>query len=163
MKQTLKKNPSRSFFGIGLSSILIIFVLLCLMVFAMLSLVSAGADWRLENRLISRTSAYYEACAGADSLLEEMDRQLEQLYLEDPDSYGDRALSYLETLAGETADQGDVLSFSFVKTIDEGKYLSVTVSVPRSPAPGGTYYQIQSWSTGSSQAWEPDEHLNVLE
>ena len=70
MKDAMKKKSSPSFFGIGLSSILIIFVLLCLMVFAMLSLVSARAGRRLEDRLFGRASAYYEACARADSLLE---------------------------------------------------------------------------------------------
>ena len=50
-----KKRPMA--FNIGTSSILIVFVLLCLATFAALSLVSANADYRLSTALAERTTA----------------------------------------------------------------------------------------------------------
>lgn len=47
--------------GVGSASVLIIFVLLCLTVFATLSLVSAQADLRLAERAAETTAAWYEA------------------------------------------------------------------------------------------------------
>ena len=163
MKDAMKKKSSPSFFGIGLSSILIIFVLLCLMVFAMLSLVSARAGRRLEDRLFGRASAYYEACARADSLLEEVDRGLDERYRAEPDSYADSASAFLGTLSGRTEDLGDALSFSFTESVDETQYLSVTVEIPKEPPAGERYYRITAWVTAPAEAWEPDEHLNVLD
>lgn len=62
----MKKRPS---FGlnIGLSSILVIIVILCLVCFAGLSVASANADYQLSSKLANRTSAYYEASSMAYS------------------------------------------------------------------------------------------------
>ena len=59
----------RSSFGlnIGLSSILVIIVILCLVCFAGLSVASANADYQLSSKLSTRTSAYYEASSMAYS------------------------------------------------------------------------------------------------
>lgn len=48
--------------NIGFSSILVIFVILCLVSFATLSVVSANADYKLSAKLADRTTAYYTAC-----------------------------------------------------------------------------------------------------
>lgn len=57
----------RSSFGlnIGLSSILVIIVILCLVCFAGLSVASANADYQLSSKLSNRASAYYDAAAKA--------------------------------------------------------------------------------------------------
>ncbi len=47
----------------GISSILVIVVILCLVCFAGLSVASANADRQLSDKLSSRTSAYYAACS----------------------------------------------------------------------------------------------------
>ncbi len=51
---------------VGISSILLIVVILSLVCFAGLSMVSAGADYRLSQKLASRTTAYYNALSGAN-------------------------------------------------------------------------------------------------
>ena len=48
--------------NIGSASILLVFVILCLVSFAVLSIVSANADSRLSTRVLERTTAYYDAC-----------------------------------------------------------------------------------------------------
>ena len=48
--------------NIGFSFILVIFVILCLVSFATLSVVSANADYKLSTKLADRTTAYYTAC-----------------------------------------------------------------------------------------------------
>ena len=52
--------------NIGSASILLVFVILCLVSFAVLSIVSANADSRLSTRVLERTTAYYDACNQAD-------------------------------------------------------------------------------------------------
>ena len=46
--------------NIGSASILLVFVILCLVSFAVLSIVSANADSRLSTRVLERTTAYYD-------------------------------------------------------------------------------------------------------
>ncbi len=167
MKQTSSNKNTISGLGVGTSSILMIFVLLCLVVFAVLSFVSANADWKLNDKLAKRTSAYYEACEKAQDFLEEIDSRLDKLYMENPsmDQYTSACRSYLETIAGHTSleSDSDRFSFYFTETLSDEQYLAVTISIPFSPVPGGHYYKITAWQTKASQAWDPDTHLNVLE
>lgn len=63
--------------GVGSASVLIIFVLLCLTVFATLSLVSAQADLRLAERAAETTAAWYEADGRAAEFLCALDQAFE--------------------------------------------------------------------------------------
>ncbi len=51
--------------NIGASSILVIIVILTLVCFAGISLASANADYQLCQKLVKRTTAYYEATSAA--------------------------------------------------------------------------------------------------
>ena len=55
--------------NIGLSSILLIFVVLCLVSFSILSIVSANADKKLSLKVLNRSIAYYNACNEAETTL----------------------------------------------------------------------------------------------
>ena len=66
--------------GVGTSSILLIFVLLCMITFAVLSLVSARSDYRLSQKNAEHTRDYYEAENKANDILLTIDQCLEEQY-----------------------------------------------------------------------------------
>lgn len=66
--------------NVGSSSLLMIFVVLCLISFAALSIVSANADKKLSEKMLTRTTAYYEACNSAEESLAAVDRVLLEQY-----------------------------------------------------------------------------------
>ena len=59
--------------NIGSASILLVFVILCLVSFAVLSIVSANADSKLSARVLERTTAYYAACNQAEEQIASLD------------------------------------------------------------------------------------------
>ena len=65
---------------IGVSSLLLIFLSLCLIIFAVLSLVSARADLSLSENMARRTRIYYEAESSAADLLSSLDEALVSHY-----------------------------------------------------------------------------------
>lgn len=66
----MAKQEIRSSVNIGSSSLVLIFIVLCLGTFGLLSLASAGNDLELARRNAAAVSGYYEADAkGADFLL----------------------------------------------------------------------------------------------
>ena len=73
------RKKKRMGLNIGTSSILLVFVLLCMVTFAALSYVSANADYKLSRSLADRTSAYYDAVNSAEEALALLDEQLAQL------------------------------------------------------------------------------------
>ena len=71
IKETQKKEP-RAGMSIGVSSILVIFIIICLVTFSVMSLVSARADYTLSKKIADRNRAYYSATSRAQIKLREM-------------------------------------------------------------------------------------------
>ena len=63
--------------GSGASTLVMIFVLLCLVIFACLTLVTASGDSRLSRKLADRTTEYYAACNLAEEKLADIRRELQ--------------------------------------------------------------------------------------
>lgn len=55
--------------NIGISSLIVTFIVLCLVVFAVLSLASADNDYKNSRKLADHREAYYEACNTSEDIL----------------------------------------------------------------------------------------------
>ena len=83
MRKQSEKAPA-PFFNIGASSLLVIFLILCLVTFAILTLTSAKSDADFAEKLAHHKTNYYAACNTAESTLDEIDAVLAdawQLYI----------------------------------------------------------------------------------
>lgn len=69
----------RTVMNTGTVSLIMIFAVLALVTFALLSCSSASAQWRLAQKMADRTSVYYEAERQAAQILEQLDVWQEQL------------------------------------------------------------------------------------
>lgn len=65
------KQKNRSVINIGTTSLVLIFAVLALVIFALLSYASAGAQWKLAEKMAERTTTYY----GAEQQAVEMAQQ----------------------------------------------------------------------------------------
>ena len=75
----MRKQPEKAptpFFNIGASSLLVIFLILCLVTFAILTLTSAKSDEDFAEKLANRKTTSYAACNTAESTLDEIDAVL---------------------------------------------------------------------------------------
>lgn len=75
MRKQSEKAPA-PFFNIGASSLLVIFLILCLVTFAILTLTSAKSDADFSEKLAHHKTNYYAACNTAESTLDEIDAVL---------------------------------------------------------------------------------------
>lgn len=117
--------------NIGSASILLVFVILCLVSFAVLSIVSANADSKLSRRVLERTTAYYDACNQAEQSLAAMDKTLRRVY-ESSDSED----SYFASVG-----RGK----SYVIPISDLQSLQVTIEILYPRSDEDTFYQITAW------------------
>ena len=117
---------------VGGSSLLVIFAVLCLTVFAMLTLSTARADDRLADASVEAVSAYYRADAEAESVLSRL-------------------------RSGQVPDgvavSGDL--FTYTCAISDTRALQVKVRVD------GSRYTILRWQEESTAAWNPETELDV--
>lgn len=74
------KQKKDTFINIGFSSIIMVFIMICLVTFATLSVLTAHSDYRLSQKVADKTTAYYAADAIARDTLAKIDNQLYQFY-----------------------------------------------------------------------------------
>lgn len=154
----MKKKTSRPLLTTGTSTLLLIFVSLCLLTFAVLSFLSARADQNLSRKTAERTSAYYEACNQAEDRLGETDRMLEKLWQETANekAYFQAVRETFEDM--DFDEESRMLSFSVPLT--DTQVLTVTLKL-RTPESGSTFYTISGWKTANTAGWTADTRQNV--
>ena len=154
----MKKKTSRPLLTTGTSTLLLIFVSLCLLTFAVLSFLSARADQNLSRKTAERTSAYYEACNQAEDRLGETDQMLEKLWQETANkkAYFQAVRETFEDM--DFDEESRMLSFSVPLT--DTQVLTVTLKL-RTPESGSTFYTINGWKTINTTGWTADTRQNV--
>ena len=146
---------------IGVSSLLLIFLSLCLIIFAVLSLVSARADLSLSENMARRTRIYYEAESSAADLLSSLDEALVSHYQDSKDEE-----IYFSSLSSDLPREENQLrldgtSLSFAIPIDEEQQLFVQLELFYPEQPSDTFYAIKSWKVENLRDWTPDTRQNV--
>ena len=124
------KNPAPM---VGGSSLLVIFAVLCLTVFAMLSLTQAQADRRLGQNSWSAVTGYYQADCQAQEILSRL-------------RAGERPQGVTEE--GENV-------FSYACPISDAQTLEVRVRL------AGEGYEILCWQAEFTADWQADEDLDL--
>ncbi len=128
MEQKKKFSPP----AVGGISLLVVFAVLCLTVFALLSLTTVQADVRLADASVQAVEDYYAADCAAQAILARL-------------RAGERV--------PEVTEKGGVCSYTC--PISETQQLEVEVRVE------GTEYTVLRWQAAASQEWVSDESLSL--
>ena len=168
MRKQSEKAPA-PFFNIGASSLLVIFLILCLVTFAILTLTSAKSDADFAEKLAHHKTNYYAACNTAESTLDEIDAVLADAW-----QLSDTAAVFTEIetrLTALNSREQLQLSMNFTQSeptisyavaIDDKQNLCVTLTLTAAPAKGEAYYRISQWQVQSSGEWNGDQTLNLM-
>ena len=132
-----KRGTSGPPAAVGGSSLLVIFAVLCLTVFALLTLSTAAADSRLSQDAADAVEAYYQA-----------DSQAEALWARLRD--GEQPEEVTETME----DAGSTL-YKYTVPISQEQELQVCLRLK-----DGTWTVVQ-WQAVSTADWQADEDLTV--
>lgn len=164
----MKKDKNQSSFtAIGSSSLLVVFLVLCLATFAILSLSSAKSDYSFTERLAKHKSDYYKAssqaeytAAAIDSLLENTYKSKSMTQEEYLDALNPVLLTY-EAVPLSYSTQDNVPVISYQIPVDDRQILLVELKVTN-PKESSNYYEVQTWKITSSQEWKSDDTLNLM-
>jgi hypothetical protein len=158
-------TKQRIHFGLGITSILVIFVILCIVTFSVLSYVSAKADSSLSSKVSENTADYYNACSRANEKLAVIDEKLSSI----ADAYGNQAAYFAAAEEYFASDPSYQQSYSkenlavvFTEDLSASQVLHVTVQILY---PGGSnpwYYKITGWETENVAEWNPDNSVHVI-
>lgn len=129
--------------NVGSATLVMLFSVLCLTIFAVLSVVTAGNAWTLAEKSADAVTTYYEADCLAVELLDEI------------------TASYQGTFVVPSGCTGDITEVDGEKrlnywvSIDENQWLWVQV-YDQDGTP-----QVARWEVQLSGDWESDQSLNV--
>ena len=130
--------------GIGSASIVLVFAVLCLAIFAVISLVPAMTEQTLIERELSLVNSFY----AADTLAEKV---LAEIIVADEIPTSVRGIDVFADWDWEL--MAEVVSFS--TPVTDTRELSVTVKI------GDDSYEILAWHMVDIGLWEIDDFLNV--
>ena len=178
----MKRNKQQStFVNIGSSSLLIVFLVLCLTTFAILSLSSAQSDYSFSKRSAEHKTEYYEASSRAEMILGEIDQILaetaEQINAAQKNAVQEKADSELASfelaaaarLDGKEIDniplsctgteEGTVISYQVPSGAKQALNVSLLIT---NDSEHENYYKIQAWQLISTSDWNADNSLNLI-
>jgi len=143
--------------NIGLTSLILIFIILCLAIFSLLSLSSARGDQSLAVRSAQAVTEYYRADAQGEKWLKQADAILHK------ETIGVMSQDEIKTLAGNVA-------LELGCNVDEKTgYISTDISMERGQAlhidlaltGNENRYEVKSWYVYDSGNYEIDDSMPV--
>lgn len=150
--------------NIGSVSLLMVFIILCLVTFATLSLSSAAGDYKYSKDTAGHNTEYYNACNEAERKLKEIDGILGNAYRNRSGDYYADAAVLLNTVEGITLDlTSDEPILTFEEKINEDKALKIVLTLNKSDNLSGGFYRITSWQEVSTAGWEGNDRLKLIE
>lgn len=154
----MQHSPQKSIISTGTASIVLIFVMLCLLTFSVLSLVSAQANLRLSQKSADRTTAYYAAENEANEVLLSLLKIMQRYENEDTaDAFYQHVRSDAEAGCGVTFSSDQTVSYTV--PLGDRHVLFVSLTITYDPVTQASGYQIDSWNTISQYEWDSDQPL----
>ena len=163
------KKKSFPVTNIGSVSLMMIFIVLCMVTFAALSLSEATSDYRYSKKMADRTSEYYAASDQAEELLARIDSALAESYVQSlasaagTDSYYELAS---QALAGLDAIETDFTvrepSATYQIPVNDSQALQVELALPAPSGDSDSLYRITSWQEVNTSKWEGNTKLKLI-
>lgn len=161
-----KQKEKRSFTNFGFSTILLFFVMVCVVIFSVLSFVTAHSDYNLSKKAADKTAAYYSAQVLAAETLTAID-----LLLLDGYETAANQTDYFHLLAellppyGTFSENADGIWFTFSEPITETQSLSVVLHLLYPENETDVFYEILEWSSNyiETESTIEDEPLHLFQ
>lgn len=149
--------------NIGSVSLLMTFIILCLVTFSTLSLSHSASEYRYSLKLAEHNQAYYAASAKASVTLAKIDAILNEAYKDNRAGYCGEVAEKLAQLGNVATDfSGDVWTVSFTTPVDDAQALQVVLTLNQPEDSAGGYYKITSWRESNARVWKGDDSLHLI-
>lgn len=178
------KDKQQSYFvNIGSSSLLVIFLILCLVTFAILSLSSARSDYSFSEKMASHKQEYYKASERAEIVVSEIDEILYNISNENDLTGQSKLISKSDSSEGiseyltavsaalsevqieeiplqlEQLQTDGMVSFQVPAGEDQALLVELRITDYREHL---NYYEIKTWKIINTGSWEEEEPLNLM-
>ena len=131
-------------FNIGTASILTVFVILCMVTFATLSLLSARKDLDFTKQVAQNNTAYYEAANAATEQIAQIDKELSA-------AFQNGTFDAVQPQISLSID------------IDRDHILAVELTTHAPTEENPSFYEITKFQKVLTKEWAGDDSLNLMQ
>ena len=161
-----QKKFDTGFSNFGFSTILLAFVMICIVTLSAVSLLTANSDYKLSKKVAEKNTDYYEAEAKAYLILEEIDMQLSLSYQTSENETGyyrncENRLSNLGYGTYTAVDTGH--TYSYTVPVADKQNLIVILNIHYPTNDNETFYQILSWQSKYETTMHEEEPLDLFQ
>ena len=145
-KREHKKAPGFSNFGF--STILLAFVMICIVTISALSLLTANSDYKLSQKVAEKNTSYFDAEKKAYKALAEVDSILALAYKNSrgTNSYYQEVESAFKNLSYGSYDTNEKI-FTYEISISENQSLEVSLRIQYPQYKDESFYEIKTWKS----------------
>lgn len=162
------KKKSFPITNIGTISLMMIFIVLCMVTFAALSLSSAVSDSRSGQKMSVHTEEYYAASNRAEEILASVDGIFSDAYsrAQDAEEYYKMVSEGLPDTVTSEQEEGQ-FQVRYQVDVNDSQAIQVLLAV-LSPEQiqregFGGFYKILSWQEIQTTTWEGDNSLQLIQ
>lgn len=169
VRRSFMKKKNLPVTNIGTVSLMMMFIVLCMVTFAALSLTSASHDARLGQKLADRQTEFYHASNQAEEMLAKVDDIIASAYktTTDETAYYRTINKDLLLCSAEAVWTDQELDVMFQVPVNDFQTIQVLLDVPspqqiKSEQPG-SFYKILSWKILYTKAWKSDDTIQLIQ
>lgn len=154
------KKEKRLIINTGTTSLILIFAVLALVVFALLSLSASSAQWRLTQRMQERMEQYYTAENAAQRKLLEAAELLETAASEEnQEDYFQKAKELAEDTEGFWWEDGKICWETDISE-KQKLYAAITPVYPKQET--DQLWKVEAWKLTEKEAWGTEQGISLL-
>ena len=162
----MNKHKSKSapgFSNFGFSTILLAFVMICIVTISALSLLTANADYKLSQKVAEKNTAYYEAEYKAYEAMSAIDQMLAKAYAQtsSANNYYREVEHALATLSYGSYER-TTGCFTYEIPISENQSLHVTLRILYPKNASESFIEIRTWNSLYDLEAPDDEMLDLI-
>lgn len=159
-----KKQTNYTFSNFGFSTILLSFVMICVVTFSALSLTTANSDYKLSKKVADKNQNYYLAQEQAYQKISAIDKTIAECYLstDNEAAYYNRLLAALSPYGAYVTEEGEHI-LSFVQPIAQDQQLSVRLRICYPQKDTDTFYKIVEWQSIYVREVPDDAFMNLIQ
>ncbi|MEF9916511.1 MAG: hypothetical protein RR275_00140 [Lachnospiraceae bacterium] len=150
--------------NIGTPLILVVFIIIALVTFGMLSIINTNKDYSYTEKIATRTADYYDTNNAAEELLGTIDEILYSAYSTDQNQYFTDVASSLTPLSNVTYDfDTDIPTIQYTLPINDTQALFIKLLINYPINPDQSFYQITAWQEISTINWKADTDIQLMQ
>jgi len=154
------------FSNFGFSTILLAFVMICIVTISAISLLTANSDYKLSKKVAEKNKVYYLAEETAYLNLAEIDTALANAYKKAQSEhtyylYAEQFLSALDYGQYSSTDSTHIYTYEI--PISEGHSLTVELLLTYPNDSNDTFYEVLKWQSEYETTIHEDETLNLMQ